>query len=196
MGLSDALFTKTQQRVLALFFGQPERTFFKRELIERAGSGSGAVQRELERLVASGLVTVTTIGSQKHYQANHSAPIFEELRGIVTKTVALVDPLRDALRPLAKRIDLALVYGSVAKGEAHAGSDVDLLVVADDLTLEELFRRLAPAEKRLGRRIQPTLYTRAEYATRRKSGNPFLQKVLAVQNIVLMGSVNHDGEPR
>src|SRR5438067_13700969 len=75
VSLADALFTKTQQRVLALFFGEPDRTFFKRELIQRAGSGSGAVQRELARLVESGLVTVTTIGSQKHYQANRSAPV-------------------------------------------------------------------------------------------------------------------------
>lgn len=186
--LADALFTKTQQRVLALFFGNPDRTFFKGELIKRAGSGSGAVQRELARLVESGIVTVTTIGSQKHYQANRDAPIFEELRRIMTKTVGLAGPLRAALRPLAKRIDFALIYGSVANGEARANSDVDLLVVAGDLTLEELFARLAPAEKALGRRIHPTLYTPAEFARRRKSGNAFLQKVLAGEHIILMGS--------
>src|SRR5687768_1104749 len=108
-GLADVLFTKTQQRVLALFFGQPGRTFFKRELIERAASGSGAVQRELARLVESGLVTATTTGSQKLYQANRSAPIFEELSRIITKTVGLADPVRFALRPLAKRIEKALI---------------------------------------------------------------------------------------
>jgi predicted nucleotidyltransferase len=194
--MADALFTKTQRRVLALFFGQPDRTFFKRELIQRAGSGSGAVQRELGRLVESGLVTVTMIGSQKHYQANRAAPIFEDLRAIVTKTVAVVDPLRVALKPLAKQIHLAVVYGSVAKGEARAGSDVDLLVVADDLTLEELFALLSPAEKKLGRKIEPTLYTIAEYNKRRKSGNPFLQKVLTGEHILLIGSVGDGGESR
>jgi predicted nucleotidyltransferase len=194
-GLADVLFTKTQQRVLALFFGQPDRTFIKRELIERAESGSGAVQRELSRLVESGLVTVTTIGSQKLYEANRSAPIFEELRGIVVKTVGLADPIRSALRPLAKRIEKALVYGSAAKGEARAGSDVDLLVVGDDLMLEELFARLVPAEKVLGRSIHPTVYTPLEFA-RRKSGNAFLKKVLAGEHIVLIGSEDGGDESR
>lgn len=194
-GLAKALFTKTQQRVLSLFFGQPERTFFKQELIDRAGSGSGAVQRELARLVESGLVTVTRIGSQKHYQANRAAPIFEELRGIVTKTVGLADPLGAALRPLRKRIELALIYGSVAKGEDRAPSDVDVLVVADDLTLEDLFSRLGPVEGKLGRKINPTLYTPEEFARRRRNGNAFVRKVLAAQHIVLIGSEDGVGEP-
>ncbi len=188
-GLADALFTATQQRVLALLFGQSERSFIQQELIDRAQSGSGAVRRELARLVESGLVTVNVLGTQKHYQANPDSPIFNELRGIVTKTVALADPLRAALRPLAKRIDLALLYGSVAKGQSRADSDIDLLVVADEMTLEELFARLAPVEGRLGRKINPTLYTRDEFARRRKSGHPFLKKVLGSEPIVLMGSI-------
>ncbi len=195
-GFADALFTMTQQRVLRLFFGNPGRTFFKQELIERTRSGSGAVQRELARLVESGLVTVTRIGSQKHYQANWAAPIFEELRGIVTKTVGLVDPLRASLRPLAKRVDLALVYGSVARGEERAESDIDLLVVAAGLTLEDLFARIAPAEKALGRKINPTLYTPEEFARRRKNGNAFLQKVLAGEHLVLIGSDDGAGQSR
>jgi predicted nucleotidyltransferase len=194
--LADALFTTTQQRVLRLLFGNAERTYFKQELIERTGSGSGAVQRELARLVESGLVTMRRIGSQKHYQANRNAPIFEELRGIVVKTVGLIDPLRSALRPLAKRIDRALVYGSVAKGVAHAGSDIDLLVVAGALTLEELFARLAPAEKMLGRRIHPTLYAPEEFARRKANGNPFLRKVLAGEHIDLIGSEDGTGKSR
>ncbi len=194
--LANALFTTTQQRVLRKLFGNTERTYFKQELIARTGSGSGAVQRELARLVESGLVTVTLIGSQKHYQANRNAPIFEELRGIVTKTVGLIDPLRLALRPLAKRIDRALVYGSVAKGAARAGSDIDLLIVAEGLTLEELFAKLAPAERTLGRSIHPTLYTAEEFARRRKSRNPFLLKVLAGEHIYLIGSEDGGVESR
>lgn len=194
-GLADALFTATQQRVLGLLFGRPDRSFIQQELIERAGGGSGAVRRELARLVESGLVTTTVVGKQKHFQANRDAPIFHELRGIVLKTVALTDPLRAALRPLAKRIDLALVYGSIARGEDRAQSDIDLLVVADDLLLEELFRRLTPAEKKLGRTIHPTLYTRPDFDKRRRTGNPFLKKVLAGERIVLLGSLD-DGGPR
>lgn len=195
-GLAGALFTGTQQRVLALLFGQADRSFIQKELIERADAGSGGVRRELSRLVESGLVSVRTIGTQKHYQANREAPIFKELRGIVMKTVALTDPLRTALRTIEKRIDVALVYGSVARGEDRAQSDIDLLVVADDLRLEELFALLGPVEKMLGRTINPTLYRRDEFERRRKNHNPFLRKVLAGERITLMGGFDGDDEPR
>jgi len=185
--IGDALFTRTQQRVLALLFGQPERTFLQKEVIELGEAGSGAVRRELDRLVESGLVTMERVGAQKHYKANCSAPIFEELRTIVVKTMGLADPLREALKPLKKQIRLALVYGSVARGNEKAGSDVDLLVVADDLPLERLYRRLEIAEKELARKIDPTLYTSTEYRKRRESDNPFLKKVLAGDTIVLIG---------
>lgn len=195
-GLGDALFTATQQRVLGLLFGQPDRSFIQQDLIERAGGGSGAIRRELARLVESGLVTATVVGRQKHFQANHTAPIFHELRGIVLKTIALTDPLRTALRPLARRIDLALVYGSIARGEDRAQSDIDLLVVADDLRLEELFARLATVEKKLGRTISPTLYTRTDFERRRTRGTPFLKKVLNGEHLILFGSLSDDSEPR
>jgi hypothetical protein len=133
--LADALFTTTQQRVLALLFGQPSRSFFASELIELTGPGSGAVQRELKRLASSGLVTVNRIGKQKHHQANPDCPVFEELCALVRKTAAMVEPIRQALAPLAEGITLALIYGSVVKGTDRAASDIDLLVVADDLPL-------------------------------------------------------------
>ncbi len=186
-GLADALFTTTQQRVFGLLFGQPERSFFATEMIALTGSGSGAVQRELRRLVASGLVTVTRIGNQKHYQANPASPIFEELRSLVIKTVGLADPIRLALATLADRIRLALLYGSVAKGSDTASSDIDLLVVADELTLEELYAALARAETSLDRKINPTLYTPKEFAKRRTAGHPFLTKVLEGEHVVLIG---------
>ena len=186
--VADALLSRTQQRVLGLLFGQPDRSFFAREIISRTAAGSGAVQRELARLVESGLLLMTRIGNQTHYQANRAAPIFEELRGIVTKTIGIAEPLREALGPLADRIDLALVYGSIAKGEDRSESDVDLLVVADDLLLEELFSCLAPAEQALGRRINPTLYTAADFRKRLQARHPFLTKVLAGDTIPLIGS--------
>lgn len=130
MGIySDALFTKTQQRVLAVLFGQSQRSFYANEIIGLAQSGSGAVQRELACLEASGLVTVHRVGNQKHYQANYDAPIFDELRGIVMKTFGVADVLRAALQPLWPLVELAFVYGSLAKGTEHAGSDVDLMVI-------------------------------------------------------------------
>lgn len=190
-GLANALFSATQQRVLALLFGQPERSFFTNELINLVGAGSGAVQREVRRLVESGLVTVKNIGSQKHYQANPVAPIFHELRGIVAKTLGVVEVLRTTLAPLTDKLRLALVYGSVAKSRDTAHSDIDLLIVSDVLTLEEVYAVLTPVEQELGRRVSPTLYSVAEFRRRRRSGNSFLTKVLASEYIRLIE--DHDG---
>ena len=176
--VADALFTTTQQRLLALLFGQPSRSFYATELIELTGSGSGAVQRELGRLSSSGLVNVSLVGKRKHYQANHQSPVFEELRGLVVKTVAVLQPIRQTLEPLADRISLALIYGSVASGTDTASSDVDLLIVADDLTLEDVYSALIPVEAGLDRSIRPTLYTSREFAERKSARNAFLTNVL------------------
>ncbi len=189
--LADALFTTTQQRVLALLFGQPARSFYASELIERTGSGSGAVQRELKRLASSGLVTVKRIGNQKHYQANPNSPVFAELHSLVNKTVALVEPIREAMTPLADRVKLALLYGSVVKGTDTAASDIDILIVADGVTLEDVYSALAPVEAELDRKISPTLYTPREFADRKASNNPFLTRVLTGEHLILMG-IEHE----
>lgn len=186
-GLADALFSATQQRVLALLFGQPERSFFTNELIALIGAGSGAVQREVRRLAESGLVTVMQVGNQKHYQANPVAPIFQELCSIVTKTLGPPEVVRTALLPLLDEINLALIYGSVASHSDTALSDIDLLLVSDSLGLEEVYAALTPAEQQLARRISPTLYSIEEYRRRRANGNPFLTKVLAGETIFLKG---------
>src|SRR5712692_458987 len=164
--LADALFSTTQQRVLAYLFGQPERSFFATELIRLAGGGSGAVQRELARLADSGLVTVKRIGTQKHYQADPKSPLFAELCSIAQKTVGLAEPLREALAPLAKRITAAFVYGSVAKRSDTAASDIDLMVVSDSLTYADLYAAVEQATVRLGRKVNPTVYSRRELARR------------------------------
>ena len=188
--IADALFTTTQQRVLALLFGHPSRSFFASQLIAQTGSGSGAVQRELKRLASSGLVSVTRIGKQKHYKANPDCPVFEELCALTRKTMAIVDPIQEALEPIADRIELALLYGSIAKGSETAKSDVDLLIVADDLTLEALYTVFAPVEVRLAREISPVLYTPQEFATRRAAGNAFLTRVLEGEHLALVGDAN------
>lgn len=185
--VADALFTATQQRVLSLLFGQPERSFFTKELIDLAGGGSGAVQRELARLHESGLVVQTVLGNQKHYQANADAPIFAELRGIVRKMLGPADVLRAALDPLAAEVRLALLYGSVASRRDTALSDLDVLLVSDTLALEQVYTVLAPAEKQLGRPVSPTLYTSAEFHKRLEQRNPFLTKLLAGDTIALIG---------
>jgi len=188
VGISEALFTRTQQRVLGLVFGQPDRSYGTVELIELAQAGSGAVQRELGRLAASGLVTCKEIGRRKRYQANTASPIFDELRAIVEKTAGVPDVIRRSLGPLEPPIPFAVLYGSVAKETDTANSDIDVLVVSDNFALEELFAALEPAERRLGRHVRPTLYTSDEFRRRRKSKHPFLTKVLAGKHVVLLGS--------
>lgn len=187
--LTSALFTATQKGVLGLLFGQPERSFFATEIIGRVGTGSGAVQRELQKLVDAGLVRVTRLGNQKHFQADPEAAIFPELCLLVRKTMGLAEPLRAALEPLRDQIDLALVYGSVAKGTDTARSDIDLLIVSGSLTLEATYAALAAAEQELGRSIHPTLYTPAELKLRLEQGNSFLTRVLAGDVLILMGKL-------
>lgn len=184
---ADALFPAVRQRVLAVLFGSPDRSFYANELIALARSGTGAVQRELASLLASGLITVRDQGNQKHYQANAASPVFAELRGLVLKTVGLADVLRAALAPLAGQITMAFVYGSVARREDTAASDVDVLIVSDALGYAEVFGALESAAQTLGRAINPTLYTRAELARRRAQANAFVTRVLDQPRIWLMG---------
>jgi len=185
--LADALFTGTQQRVLALFFGQPERSYYATEVIGLAKAGSGSVQRELARLSQSGLITAQAVGNQKHYQANPASPVFAELAGIVQKTFGLAQPLRAALTSLAKRITAAFVYGSIAKKQDTAGSDVDLMIVSDSLAYSDVFAVLHDAIQRSGRTINPTIYTRKELAKRIKSGDSFVTRGLEQPKIWLIG---------
>jgi predicted nucleotidyltransferase len=188
--LIDALLTSTQQRLLGLLFGQPDRTFFTTELIQLAKSGTGAVQRELRRLTNSGLVVMTKQGNQKHFQANRAAPIFEELHGIVVKTMGLAEPIRQALLSLKEPVQLALVYGSVAKHTDTASSVVDLLIVSDGLLLEKAYAALASAEQAICRKINVTLLTPEEFERRRTDKSPFLSKVLAGEHLVLIGDTD------
>ncbi len=188
---ADALFTKTQQRVLGVLYGQPERSFYANEIIGLAASGSGAVQRELARLEQATLVTVRRQGNQKHYQANRDAPIFAELRGIVLKTFGVVDVLRAALQSLLPTIELAFVYGSLAKGSERADSDIDLMVIGEVSSNGALLEALAPASAQLGRTINPTLYTQEEFAQRVMDGKSFILRVLEQPKIFVKGA-EHD----
>ncbi len=189
MGIyADALFTKTQQRVLAVLFGQPERSFYANEIIALAGVGSGSVQRELAKLAGAALITVKAIGNQKHYQANHDTPIFAELHGIVLKTFGVADVLREALQPLWPQIDLAFVFGSLAKGTEHARSDVDLMVVGTVVSHGALLEALLPVRAKLGREVNPTFYTPDEFVQRIRDGRSFMTRVLAQPKIFVKGS--------
>ena len=187
-GLSAALFTPVQARVLALVFGQPDRRFQSAELIRLVEGGTGAVHRQLARLAEAGLVTVTRVGNQKHYQANADSPVFHELHGLVVKTVGLVEPLRLALAPHASRIRAALVYGSVAKGSDRAGSDIDLLILSDSMRHDEAFDAVAPAESILGRPVNPTLMSVKHWRAKRSSKGSFVARVAEAPHLFVIGS--------
>lgn len=187
VSLADALFSGTQQRVLGLLFGQPERSFYANELIALINGGTGAVHRELTRLAQSELVTVRLFGKQKHYQANPQSPIYAELCGIAQKTMGLAQPLRVALAPLAPRIRAAFVYGSVAKRQDTASSDVDLLLISEDVSYPELFTTLEELSQQVGRTVNPTIYTPKEWAQRIERGDAFASRVLAQPKIWLLG---------
>jgi hypothetical protein len=188
--LADALFTKTQQRVLRVLFGQPDRSFYASELIRDGGTGSGAAQRELARLEESGLIVARRIGNQKHYQASAASPLFSELRNIVLKTVGLAEPLRDALKPLASGIRAAFVYGPVAKATDQATSAIDLMVVSDSLSHGDVFGALDTVSRTLGRHVHPTVYSAAEFSQRAKDEHAFIMRVLEGPKVWVLGSEN------
>jgi len=188
LGLAGALFTPVQQRVLGLLFGQPGRRFQSAELIRLADSGTGAVHRQLQKLEAAGWVVTTRVGNQKHYQANRDCPAFEELRSLVAKTVGLVEPIRRALESVASHIRAAFVYGSVAKGTDTAESDIDLLVIADDLAYTDVFSALQEAESELGRTINPNVLTESDWSARRRQEDSFAARIAEQERLFVIGT--------
>jgi predicted nucleotidyltransferase len=187
-GLADALFTPVQQRVLGLLFGQPERIYQSAELIRLARGGVGAVHRQLSRLVAADLVEVSRSGNQKHYRARRDSPVFAELHGLVVKTVGVADPIRRALTPKADAIAAAFVYGSVAKGTDRAKSDVDVMVLSDTLSYADVFEALQAAEAVIGRAVNPTVMTPAQWRTKRNRGDSFAARVAVQPKVFVIGS--------
>ena len=186
--LSDALFSGVQRRVLALIFGHPERSFYTNEIVRNVRSGSGAVERELSRLAHSGLVSVQRIGNQKHYRANPDAPIFEELRGLVVKTVGLAEPIRRSFQPYAGAIKAAFVYGSVAKGTDTAQSDIDLMVVGDELNYSDLYAAAQSAEDELRRKVNPLFLSFKDWQRKASDRGSVVSKISDSPKIFIIGS--------
>ena len=188
VGLSGALFSTVQQRVLALIFGHPERSFYTSEIVRNVHSGAGAVERELARLEHSGLVAVQWIGNQKHYRANRESPIYDELHGIVLKTVGLTEPLRQSLAPYADKIKAAFVYGSVAKGSDTARSDVDLMVIGTDLTYTDLYEGLQKAEGILRRPVHPTFLSFEDWRRKVSIKDSVIAKIDVQPKLFVLGT--------
>ena len=188
VSLSNALFSKVQQRVLALIFSNPERSFYASEIMRNVRSGVGAVERELSKLEHSGLVSVERIGNQKHYRANQAAPIFEELRGLVEKTVGLAEPIKKSLEPYADAIKSAFVYGSVAKGADTAHSDIDLMVIGDDLNYSDLYTAAQNLESTLRRKINPLFLSLEDWQRKTSDKGSVFSKISHSPKIFIIGS--------
>ena len=186
--LADALFTPVQQRVLGLLFGQPKRRFQSADMIRLVDSGTGATHRVLKRLAGSGLVLESVDGRQKYYQANPDSPVFDELVALIRKTVGLAEPLRDALMPLADRIRAAFIYGSIASGRDRADSDIDLMVIADDLDYPTLFEAVQFAEVQLARSVDCRLMTPSEWQGKRGRADSFVARLHEKPHVFVLGS--------
>ena len=184
--IAEALFSKTRRAVLALLFGQPGKAFYTREILAAAGAGASQVQKELDQLTRAGLLIRERRANQVYFHANPDAPVFAELAGLVAKTFGIADVVREAFEPLRESIDTAFIYGSVARGEHHARSDIDVFIVGDVL-LSQLALPLSDAEKSLGRPISTTIFDRKEFASRVEKHDHFISRVLAGPKIFLIG---------
>jgi uncharacterized protein len=184
--LGDLLFGQTRGRVLALLYGMPDQTFFVRQIAREIGTSVGSVQRELETLSEVGLLNRTTIGRQVFYQANSHHPAFADVRSLIAKTSGIFHQLRSALASLASQIVFALVYGSIARGDEDAGSDVDLMIVGN-VTLDDVLAQLTSVENAIRRPINPTVYSLKEFKAKIKDGNHFLTSVLHGKKMLLIG---------
>lgn len=190
MPLTAVLFSESQSRLYRWLFGEPSRSFHLSELRRLTGLGSASLQRELRKLVEAGLVTSEYVGNQRRFQANPASPIHQELVAIVRKTLGLAPRLAEALAGLQPRVRAAWIYGSVAKGTDTARSDIDLMLVANGLTLGEVLECLTPLEAEIGRKINPTCYTPDEFDRRRKDPDSFVNRVLAQPILPLIGTLD------
>jgi predicted nucleotidyltransferase len=184
--IGAALFGKTRRAVLALLYTHPERSFYLRQIVRALGIGQGAVQREIARLAAAGLLARTRVGSQVHYQANSASPVFSDLQGLMIRSAGVADVLQEGLAPLADRVIVAFVYGSLARGDGRANSDVDLMVVGD-ASFGEVVSALQAAQKTINREINPSVYSEREYRAKLRAKHHFLTSVARAPKIFLVG---------
>lgn len=188
--LSELLFPNQYRRkVLALLWMQPAQKMHLRELARQTQAAPGTLKKELDALCHVGLLTSERVGNQVQFQANQGHPIFAELQALIRKTTGLADVLRQALQPLGEQVALAFVFGSMASGSAHAGSDVDVLVVGS-ASFAQVVEATHAAQAQLGREINPKVMTTDEWARKQAEGHPFVQELLAKPRILLIGTLD------
>ena len=187
--LGDALFTTTQQKVLGLLYVQPERSFYTKEILRLTGMGVATIKRELDRMLAAGILSLTKIGNQHHYQANPDCPIYSELLGIVKKTFGVTGVIKQALYPLAENISWAFIFGSVASGKETSASDVDVLIIGN-IEFSKAVNALYSYQDILGREINPKIYSKEEWIQMLNNKDAFINEILSKPCMDVMGDGN------
>lgn len=190
MSLKDAVFTDSQAKVYLWIYGQPERSYHLSELRRLTGLGSASLQREINRLVVAGLANSALKGNQRQISANRQSPLFKELSDLTRKVMGAAALITEALRPIEQKIEVAFLYGSVAKQSDHAESDIDIMMIGSDLTLGEVLEQLLPVEEMLCRKVNPTCYTVGEFKKRLSDTDSFVNKVLGQPIIQLFGNMD------
>ena len=188
MSIASSIFGAAQAKLLASVFGHPGRWFHVNELKRATGLASASLQRELKKLETARLVRIEHLGNLKRFQANEDSPVFTELQSLVRKTLGVDAVLTRAMEPFGDKLQLAVLYGSVAKQTDRATSDIDLLVVSDEVGLVDLLPPLLDAEAQLDRKINPTMYGTAEFARSRNDPSSFVSKVLSGPHQTLVGA--------
>lgn len=188
--LMDLLFGNYRQRVLSLLLLNPEDSYYVRELARLTGTAAGTLHKELSRLAQAGLLLRETQGNQVRYRANRDCPVFAELAGMFRKTSGMASLLAEALAPLHDKIELAFIFGSVARGEEQAGSDVDLLLIGT-AGFAEVVKALYPLQETLQREINPVIYTPEELRRQQQENSPFIAELLAKPKLFVIGT-EHD----
>ena len=192
--LASLLFGAYRRDALALLLLHPEISLHVREIGRVTGKAPGTLLRELNRLADAGVLSRKPVGNQVQFQASSACPIYEDLRNILKKTAGLADVLREALEPLTDKIQVAFVYGSVARGDERAASDLDVMVVGDT-KFADVVEALAPAHEALRREINANVYPPSEFRAKIKAGEPFLKRVLADRKIFLIGEEDDIRKP-
>lgn len=190
--LGNALFTRTQRSVLGLIYSRPDRSYYTNEILRLTGMGVATIKRELDRMVSAEILTLKRQGNQVHYQANSKCPIYQELFGIVQKTLGTVHVLRDALEPVKNKIDWAFVFGSIASGKESENSDVDLMLIGEVGFLEAV-TTLFPAQQSLSREINPRVYGRDEWQRLLQEPNSFIGNIISKPRLDVIGQLNESG---
>lgn len=187
----DYLFPRVRQAALGVFLSEPNKAWYRSDLAHRLDLSPSTLQRELENLTKAGILTQREDGNRTYFRANQECPFFPELQGLLEKTSGLVDVIQDVLKPFQKKIKVAFVFGSVARGAERSESDVDLIVIGE-VSLKDLVPSLKKAENRLGRPVNVHTYTEREFAKERE--NHFLRSVTAAGKIFVIGTADELAE--